>query len=106
MRTVGRTGSGGMGTQPQSRCGNLRIDTRARAGSVETTRDRCHARRDDSHVSGILQKAIAEGHHLEDVALEGYEPATIGIVLVAIVLALTVVVGIALGVTLTVYYLS
>ena len=47
-----------------------------------------------------------EGHHLEDVALEGYEPATIGIVLVAIVLALAVVVGIALGVTLTVYYLS
>lgn len=95
-----------MGAQPQSRCGNLRIDIRARAGSVQTTRDSCHARRDDPHVNGILQKAIAEGHHLEEVAQEGYEPATIGIVLVAIVLALTVVVGIALGVTLTVYYLS
>lgn len=53
-----------------------------------------------------MQKAIAGGHHLEDVALEGYEPATIAIVLAAIMIALAVIVGIALGVTLTVYYLA
>ena len=43
-------------------------------------------------------------HHLEDVAADGYAPATLVIVLAGIFLALLVIVGIALGVTLAVYY--
>lgn len=57
-------------------------------------------------MTGLAQKLAAEGRRLEDVAADGYAPATIPIVLVGITLALIVVVGIALGVTLTVYYLS
>jgi len=45
-------------------------------------------------------------HHLEEVAAEGYAPATLPIVLAGIVLALTVIVGFALAITLAVYYLS
>ncbi len=45
-----------------------------------------------------------EVHHLEDVAADGYQPATLAIVLGGIFLALTVIVGLALGVTLAVYY--
>ena len=45
-----------------------------------------------------------ELHHLEDIAADGYEPATIPIVLGGITLALTVIVGVALGITLAVYY--
>jgi hypothetical protein len=47
-----------------------------------------------------------EVHHLEEVAADGYAPATLPIVLAGIVLALTVVVGFALAITLAVYYLS
>ena len=54
----------------------------------------------------IADKLVAEEHHLEDVVRDGYEPATLPIVLGGIVLALTVIVGLALGVTLAVYYLS
>lgn len=54
----------------------------------------------------LAQRLGAEAHHLEDIAADGYAPATIPIVLLGITLALVVVVGIALGVTLTVYYLS
>ena len=54
----------------------------------------------------LVEKAIAEEHHLEEIAREGYEPATLPIVLGGIVLALSVIVGLALGVTLLVYYLS
>ena len=53
----------------------------------------------------LVEKAIAEEHHLEEIAREGYEPATLPIVLGGIVVALTVIVGLALGVTLIVYYL-
>ena len=57
-------------------------------------------------MTSLVQKAIAEEHHLEEIAREGYEPATLPIVLGGIVLALSVIVGLALGVTLLVYYLS
>jgi diacylglycerol kinase len=54
----------------------------------------------------LVDKAIAEEHHLEEIAKDGYAPATLPIVLAAIVVALTVIVGLALGVTLAVYYLT
>lgn len=54
----------------------------------------------------FVQKAIAEEHHLEEIAKDGYAPATMPIVLGGIVLALIVIVGLALGVTLAVYYLT
>jgi hypothetical protein len=57
-------------------------------------------------VTTLVEKAIAEEHHLEEIAREGYAPATLPIVLGGIVLALSVIVGLALGVTLLVYYLS
>lgn len=57
-------------------------------------------------MASIVQKAIAEEHHLEEIAKDGYAPATLPIVLAAIVLALTVIVGLALGVTMAVYYLT
>jgi hypothetical protein len=54
----------------------------------------------------FVEKVIAEEHHLEAIAREGYEPATLPIVLAMIMLVLTVIVGLALGVSLLVYYLS
>jgi hypothetical protein len=57
-------------------------------------------------VTSIVQKAIAEEHHLEEIARDGYAPATLPIVLGAIVLALVVIVGLALGLTLATYYLT
>jgi hypothetical protein len=54
----------------------------------------------------FVDKLVAEEHHLEEIAREGYEPATMPIVLGMIVLALVVIVGLALGVTLAVYYLT
>jgi hypothetical protein len=57
-------------------------------------------------VPTLVEKAIAEEHHLQEIARDGYAPATLPIVLGGIVLALTVIVGVALGVTLLVYYLS
>ena len=57
-------------------------------------------------MSTLVEKLVAEEHHLEDIAKDGYAPATLPIVLGGIVLALTVIVGLALGVTLLVYYLS
>jgi hypothetical protein len=57
-------------------------------------------------MASLVQKAIAEEHHLEDIARDGYAPATLPIVLGAITLALMVIVGLALGITLLVYYLS
>jgi hypothetical protein len=52
----------------------------------------------------IMQRAIAEEHHLADIAREGYAPATLPIVFAAIFLALLAVVGVALGVSVAVYY--
>ena len=57
-------------------------------------------------MTSLVQKAIAEEHHLEDIAKDGYAPATLPIVLGAIFLALVVIVGISLGITLVVYYSS
>ena len=54
----------------------------------------------------FVHKVVAEEHHLEEIARDGYETATLPIVLGAIVLVLVVVVGLALGVTLAVYYLT
>jgi hypothetical protein len=51
-----------------------------------------------------MHKLAAEEHHLEDIARDGYAPATIAITLAGIVLALMVIVGLALGLTLLVYY--
>ncbi len=57
-------------------------------------------------MTSIVQKAIAEEHHLEEIARDGYAPATLPIVLGVIVIALTVIVGLSLGVTMAVYYLT
>ena len=57
-------------------------------------------------MSSLVHRAIAEEHHLEEIARDGYAPATLPIVLGGIVLALTVIVGLSLGVTLAVYYLT
>jgi hypothetical protein len=52
----------------------------------------------------LLQKAIEEEHHLAEVARDGYSPVTLPIVLGLIVLALTVIVGLSLAVSLIAYY--
>ncbi|HEV8463100.1 MAG TPA: hypothetical protein VGQ38_20605 [Gaiellaceae bacterium] len=57
-------------------------------------------------MTSLVQKAIAEEHHLEEIAKEGYAPATLPIMLGVIVAALTVIVGLALTVALLAYYLS
>ena len=54
----------------------------------------------------LVEKLVAEEHHLEEIAKDGYAPATLPIVLGGIVLALLGIVGLALGVTLAVYYFS
>jgi hypothetical protein len=57
-------------------------------------------------MTSIVHRAIAEEHHLEEIARDGYAPATLPIVLGAIVIALTAIVGLSLGLTLAVYYLT
>lgn len=59
----------------------------------------CHNR----HMN-VMQRAIAGEHHLADIARDGYQPATLPIVLGAIVLGLLAVVGVALGLSVAVYY--
>jgi hypothetical protein len=54
----------------------------------------------------LVQKAIAEEHHLEEIARDGYAPATMPIVLAAIMVALIVIVGIALAIALVAYYVA
>ena len=54
----------------------------------------------------IVDKLVAEEHHLEEIAKDGYAPATLPIVLGFIMLALIVIVGLAVGITMAVYYLS
>jgi hypothetical protein len=53
----------------------------------------------------LVEKLVAEEHHLEEIARDGYAPATLPIVLGGILAALIVIVGLALGITLVVYYL-
>jgi len=55
---------------------------------------------------GLVQKAIEEEHHLAEIASDGYSPATLPIVLSGIVVALMVIVGLSLGVSLVAYYLA
>jgi len=55
-------------------------------------------------MTSIAGKIVAEEHHLEDIARDGYAPATLPILLGGITLALIVIVGLALAVTLIVYY--
>jgi uncharacterized protein (DUF427 family) len=65
--------------------------------------------REDEHPHGphgLVERIVAEEHHLQEVAKVGYEPATLPILLMVIVGALAVIVGIALGVSIAVYYLS
>lgn len=57
-------------------------------------------------MTAFVDKLVAEEHHLEDIAKDGYAPATLPIVLGGIVLALIAIVGLALGITLAVYYLA
>jgi hypothetical protein len=52
----------------------------------------------------IADRLVSEEHHLEEIARDGYAPATLAIVLGAILLSLGAIVGVALGVTLAVYY--
>jgi hypothetical protein len=52
----------------------------------------------------LVDKLVAEEHHLEEIAREGYDPATMPILLGVIFVALLVIVGLALGVTLAVFY--
>ena len=55
-------------------------------------------------MTAIVDKLVAEEHHLEEIAKDGYAPATLPIVLGAIFLALIGIVGLALGITLAAYY--
>ena len=57
-------------------------------------------------MTAIVEKLVAEEHHLEEIAKDGYAPATLPIVLGFIVAALALIVGLALGISLAVYYLS
>jgi diacylglycerol kinase len=57
-------------------------------------------------MTAFVDRLVAEEHHLEEIAKDGYAPATMPIVFGAIFAALTVIVGLALGVTLVVYYLT
>ena len=57
-------------------------------------------------MTAFVDKLVAEEHHLQEIAKDGYAPATMPIVLGGIMLALVVIVGLALGVTLVVYYLA
>jgi hypothetical protein len=52
----------------------------------------------------LVEKIIEEEHHLADVARDGYAPATMPIVLGGIVLALIVIVGLMLTISMAAYY--
>jgi len=57
-------------------------------------------------MTAIVDKLVAEEHHLEEIASDGYAPATLPILLGAIMVALVVIVGVVLGVTLLAFYTS
>ena len=57
-------------------------------------------------MTAIVDKLVAEEHHLEEIAGDGYAPATLPILLGTIVAALIVIVGVVLGVTLIAFYTS
>jgi hypothetical protein len=54
----------------------------------------------------LVQKAIEEEHHLEEIARDGYAPSTMPIVLGGVALALTVVVAVMLAIALVAYYVA
>ena len=55
-------------------------------------------------MTSLVRRAIAEEHHLEEIARDGYAPATLPIVLGVILFSLILIVGIVLGIALTAYY--
>jgi diacylglycerol kinase len=57
-------------------------------------------------MTAIVDKLVAEEHHLQEIAKDGYAPATLPIVLGFIMAALALIVGVAIGIAMTVYYLS
>jgi diacylglycerol kinase len=57
-------------------------------------------------MTAIVDKLVAEEHHLEEIAKDGYAPATLPIVLGFIVAALALIVGLAICISMAVYYLS
>jgi hypothetical protein len=57
-------------------------------------------------MTAIVDKLVAEEHHLEEIAKDGYAPATLPIVLGFIMLTLAVIVGVAVAISMAVYYLS
>jgi diacylglycerol kinase len=57
-------------------------------------------------MTAIVDKLVAEEHHLEEIAKDGYAPATLPIVLGFIAAALAVIVGLVVGISMAVYYLS
>ena len=57
-------------------------------------------------MTAIVDKLVAEEHHLEEIASDGYAPATMPILLGTIMAALVVIVGVVLGVTLLAFYTS
>jgi hypothetical protein len=57
-------------------------------------------------MTAIVDKLVAEEHHLEEIAKDGYAPATLPILLGVILVALTVIVGLAVGVSIAAYYLN
>jgi diacylglycerol kinase len=57
-------------------------------------------------MTAIVDKLVAEEHHLEEIAKDGYAPATLPIVLGFIMAALALIVGLAVGISMAVYYLS
>ncbi|HEX3805571.1 MAG TPA: DUF427 domain-containing protein [Gaiellaceae bacterium] len=58
------------------------------------------------HHAGLVERLVAEEHHIQEIAKVGYEPATLPILLVVIAIAVGVIVFVALAVSITVYYLS
>ncbi len=58
-----------------------------------------------ARMASLVQKLVRQEHHLEDIAREGYAPATLPIVLAGVIVALIVIVGVALAVALLAYYL-
>jgi diacylglycerol kinase len=57
-------------------------------------------------MTAIVERLVAEEHHLEEIAKDGYAPATLPIVLGFIMAALILLVGFAVGISLAAYYLS
>ncbi|HEY2777120.1 MAG TPA: hypothetical protein VGI77_04395 [Gaiellaceae bacterium] len=57
-------------------------------------------------MTAIVERLVAEEHHLEEIAKDGYAPATLPILLGLIVASLAVIVGVALGISMAFYYLS